>query len=377
MRHKISNELQCWADEIWEKLNKKYTATLKRLDKNLIPYTSKDGKFLARSENIEEWTNGFWGGLMWLMYLGTKDENYKKCALHNEVLLDKALESFEKLHHDVGFMWLLTSGVNYKLTNNEQSKERMIKAATFLASRFNVDGGYIRAWNGTSQRMRQIAIIDCMMNIPILYWISKELQDDRFKTIAMRHADKVMKMHVREDGSVKHIVQYDEHTGEIVCVEGGQGYNENSSWSRGQAWGLYGFTLSYIHTGKNEYLDTAKKIANYFIAASCSDWLVRSDFRAPDEPVLYDSTAAMIATCGLLELSEQVGEYEGKMYFNAAINLLKETECNFADWSEDTDGVIDFGSEMYHGGQHQKIIYGDYYFAEAISKLRNTSHLFW
>lgn len=373
----INPEIKKWADEIWEKLDKKLSVSAPKI-RNMFPYESDGTNYIPNKwEGVHCWTNGFWGGLMWLMYTGTKNEVYKEAAIHNEELLDGAFEDFDGLHHDVGFMWKITSGVNYELTKNEQSRRRLVKAANFLAARYNIDGGYIRAWNGdNSERFRQIAIIDCMMNIPLLYWMSRETGDDRFKKIAMCHADKTMNYHVRPDGSINHIMRYDENTGDVVCVEGGQGFDENSSWTRGQSWGLYGFTLSYIHTGKREYLDTAKKIANYFIAASCSDWLVRSDFRAPNEPVLYDSIAAMVAACGLIELSEQVSQYEQEMYFNAAINLLKATEENFADWS-DSPGIINCCSEWYHGGTHKKIVYGDYYFAEAICKIRKTTPLFW
>ena len=368
-----------WADEIWGKLDKKLSRSAKNVG-NIIPYTTKDGKYCAHETgDISWWTNGFWGGLMWIMYAGTKNDIYRVAAKKNEELLEKAYEEYSGIHHDVGFMWLLTSGANYILTGDSVSKRRIMRAADFLAARFNIDGGYIRAWNGPTddERFRQIAIIDSMMNIPLLYRATEESLDERYKAIAMHHADKTMQFHVRADGSVNHIMRYDTHTGEVVCVEGGQGYSETSSWTRGQGWGLYGFTLSYIHTGKKEYLDTAKRIANYFIAACCNDWLVRSDFRAPREQVLYDSTAACIASCGLLELSQLVEENEAPMYYDAAINILKATEERFADWSDETDGIIDFGSEFCNGGKHMKIVYGDYYFAEAIYKLRNIGPLFW
>lgn len=373
----INVEIKNWADRMWEKLDNKLSTSAKAI-RDFIPYESDGSKYLPnKSEGITWWTNGFWGGLMWLMYTGTKNDAYKEAAIHNEELLEAAFENIDGLHHDVGFMWKITSGANYELTKNEDSRKRLVKAANFLAARYNIDGGYIRAWNGdNSERFRQIAIIDCMMNLPLLYWMSRETGDDRFKKIAMSHADKTMKYHVRADGSVNHIMRYDENTGDVVCIEGGQGFDENSSWTRGQSWGLYGFTLSYIHTGKKDYLDTAKRIANYFIAASCGDWLVRSDFRSPKEPVLYDAIAAMVAACGLLELSEQVSQYEQEMYFSAAINLLKVTEKNFADWS-DSPGILNCCSELYHGGIHKKIVYADYYFAEAICKLRKTTPLFW
>jgi len=375
----IDANIKKWADEMWGKLDKKLSHSAKTVN-DFIPYTTKDGKYCEHKSGLSHWwTNGFWGGLMWLMYKGTKNDVYKDAAETSEELLEKAYEEYYGLHHDVGFMWLLTSGANYMITGNEKAAIRLRRAADFLAARFNVEGGYIRAWNGPKEdeRCKQIAIIDCMMNIPLLYRATEDTLDERYKSIAIRHADKTMKCHVRPDGSINHILRYDVHTGEVVCVEGGQGYDENSSWTRGQSWGLYGFALSYIHTGKKEYLDTAKKIAHYFIAACCSDWLVRSDFRAPDEPVLYDNTAACIAACGLLEISKLVGEYESKMYFDAAINLLKATEEKFADWSLDTAGILTCGSELYHNGKHMHIVYGDYYFAEAIYKLRETGPLFW
>lgn len=375
----IDANVKKWADEMWGKLDKKLSHSAPNVE-DFIPYTTKDGKYCEHESGLNHWwTNGFWGGLMWLMYQGTKNDVYKVAAEKSEELLEKAYEEYYGLHHDVGFMWLLTSGANHMITGNEKAAIRLRRAADFLAARFNPEGGYIRAWNGPKEqeRFRQIAIIDCMMNIPLLYRATEDTLDERYKAIAMRHADKTMNYHVRPDGSINHIMRYDTHTGEVVCVEGGQGYDENSSWTRGQSWGLYGFALSYIHTGKKEYLDTAKKIAHYFIAASCGDWLVRSDFRAPEEPVLYDNTAACIAACGLLEISKLVPEHESAMYFNAAINLLKATEEKFADWSLDTDGILNCGSELYHNGEHMHIVYGDYYFAEAIYKLRETGPLFW
>lgn len=373
---KYSDDIKKWADEMWSKLDKKLSKAAVSA-REILPYEVIDGRY-AEKGNTAWWTNGFWGGLMWLMYVGTRNEEYKLTAQRSEELLDEALDRYEGLHHDVGFMWRLTAGANYQITGDKKARERQYKAATFLAARYNVDGGYIRAWNGdNTERFKQIAIIDCMMNIPLLYWMSRETGDDRYKSIAMRHADKTMKYHVRADGSVNHIMRYDNKTGEVICAEGGQGASADSSWSRGQAWGLYGFTLSYIHTQKKEYLETAKKIANYFIAAVCNDWLPKSDFRANQNPVLYDSTAGAIAAAGLIELAGVLPEDEGEMYLNSAVNILKAMESSFADWSDETDGILDFGSEQFIGGTHKKIIYGDYYFAESIYKLKGFEPLFW
>lgn len=161
---------------------------------------------------------------------------------------------------------------------------------------------------------------------------------------------------------------------------GGQGYSKGSTWSRGQAWAIYGYVLSYLHTGKAEYLSVAKKTAHYFIANVYNDWMPRCDFRSPAKPIVYDSTAAAIAACGLIEIAKAVDEYEQDIYINAAINLLRAMEEKFCDFSKNTDAVVGYGTERYHikrNPHHIPIIYGDYYFAEALYKLRDNKLLFW
>ena len=184
---------------------------------------------------------------------------------------------------------------------SKKSRVRTSIAADMLASRYNARGEFIRSWNDDCIGW---VIIDSMMNIPLLYWASDEYKDDRFKYIAMKHADKVLNTHIRPDGSVNHIVSLDPTNGEVIETFGGQGYAVGSSWSRGQAWAIYGFTLSYIHTGKQEYLDAAKRVAHYFIANVCDDWLPKVDFRSPKGPVIYDSTAGACTACGLLGVSK-------------------------------------------------------------------------
>ena len=160
----------------------------------------------------------------------------------------------------MGFMFLPTAVADYKLTGNARSRKTALHAANLLAGRFNPAGGFIRAWNQSEDKdTRGWAIIDSMLNISLLYWASEETKDPRFRKIAMMHADTTKAHFVRPDGSVKHIVEFDPETGEAVRSYGGQGYKEGSSWTRGQGWAVYGFVISYLHTGKQEYLDTAKE----------------------------------------------------------------------------------------------------------------------
>ena len=204
-------------------------------------------------------------------------------------------------------------------------------------------------------------------------------KDERFKNIAVNYADMAMKYHVRNDGSVNHIVLHDpQHKDAVVDVIAGQGYSKDSSWSRGVAWALYGFVLSYIHTHEKKYLDTAIKVARYFIfETQKTSWLPRLDFRQPDNPLYYDSTAGAIASCGLIELAKNVKNNEDNYYISAAINILKSMEKHWCDWTNNNDSILQMGSEAYNWGIHKPIIYGDYFFAEAMLKLKGSDFLPW
>lgn len=366
-----------WIQTVWNKLDEKLSLTAVK-SRYKLPYTTVNGEYDDHGKNdLWWWTNGFWGGLMWLMYIGTKKQDYKITAEQSEKILDAAFADVTKLHHDVGFMWHITAGVNYRLTGNEKSRNKNLLAAMTLASRYNVKGNFIRCWN--ESHAAGWSIIDCMMNIPLLYWASEEIGDERFKSIALRQADMTMRDHVRADGSVNHIVMHDlEKADTVLGVKAGQGYSENSCWSRGDAWALYGFTLSYIHVRDQKYLQTAIKVADYFIRETKkSDWLPRLDFCQPEEPKYYDSTAGAIAACGLIELSKFVDEENGARYLNAALSILQAMEKNWCNWSESEDSVLQMGSEQYTKGVHMPIIYGDYFFAEALLKLKGETFLVW
>ncbi len=371
---------------IWEKIDlKMQKVAVRSYDK--IPYTALNGVHDNRSD-IEWWTNGFWPGIMWIMYAQTKNEQYMKSAINAE---NKLREVFtlktDCMNHDCGFMWDISSGVNYRLTKDEQAKRDALLASYFLMGRFNVSGGYIRAWDnweGVCEDHTGWTIIDCMMNLPLLYRATEITGDDRFKDVAKIHADKTMKNHIREDGSVRHIVEQNPATGEYVTDFGGQGYEKGSSWSRGQAWALYGFVLSYIHTKEEKYLNTAKRIANYFISCLSEEesFLPLCDFRAPKTPVIYDSTAGACAASGLIEIASIVPEHEKSLYHNSAIKLLKAMTEKFIDFSEETDALVLYGTEAYHAqkGRHIPIIYGDYFYIEAVYKLiheKKDDVLFW
>lgn len=386
-REMTKQEEKQWVLSVIDKLKIKMER-VREASQNKIPYTTINGvhddylhsdRDYRMNDGINWWTNGFWGGMMWLMYHETKEERYAEVAQVSEALLDQCFEEYYGLHHDVGFMWLPTAVANYRITGNPESRKRGLHAANLLAGRFNVVGKFIRAWNDFGpDDTRGWAIIDCMFNIPLLYWASEETKDPRFAHIARIHADTVMENFIRPDGSSHHILEFDPFEGGVVRSLGGQGYENGSSWTRGQAWALYGFMMSYIHTQKQEYLDTAKRVAHYFMANIPESGIIPVDFRQPKEPAWEDSTAAAIAACGLIEIGKYVGEYEKDLYRNAAIKLLKVLDEQRSDWSDRSDGILINGTGAYHSEEHHfSIIYGDYYFMEAIFKLKGEDLFLW
>lgn len=377
MSYPISSSERNWVNTVYEKLLTKLSQECDRMG-DKIPYIPIDGTCLDYGEqDISFWTNGFWAGILWQMYAATGDEKYRKSAVGVEQRLDVAMIEFNGLHHDVGFMWLHTAVANYRLTGNETAKLRAMHAANLLAGRYNINGRYISAWN---ENRPGWMIIDCMMNLPLLYWAAKESEDPRYLHVAKNHIDTTINCLIRPDGSAHHIAVLDPMHGQLLEHPAGQGYASGSSWSRGQAWTIYGFSLNYRHTGDLRYLDIAKSAAHYFLAnISQTGYIPRVDFRAPMQPEQWDTTAGVCAACGMLEISEHVGEYEKQLYINGALSILRAIEESYCDWNVETDGIVGGGTVAYHREEetHVPIIYGDYFLLEAITRLKGNGFFIW
>ena len=328
----------------------------------------------GRYDNMapEVWTSGFWPGLLWIMYELTGKDRYKEEAWDWDRKIEQPLiELSEHMHHDVGFQFLCTAVVKYAITGDSEARRRGIAAANFLAGRYNPAGEFIRAWNWDAYGW---AIIDCMMNVSLLFWASEETKDPRYKHIAIKHADTVMKYFVREDGSVNHIVTFDPETGEFKEALGGQGFAPDSAWSRGASWAIYGFANTYRYTGNIRYLQTAKRAAHYFLASLPDDYVPYWDFRLPSlESEPRDSSAAAIAASGLIELAELVPEAEGLLYRNGAEAMIRSlTECYSMldnDNAEHQGIITDGTGNKPKNHFNTSLIYGDYYYVEAVAKL--------
>lgn len=378
MKYNLNTNDQQWVENTYDKILQKMSAECDRIG-DKIPYIATDGVYREdkASTDIVWWTNGFWPGMLWQMYHATGDEKYLLAARGVEEKLDQAFDIYTGLHHDVGFMWLHSAVADYRITGNERSKARGLHAAHLLAGRYNPRGKFIRSWNRDRAGW---VIVDSMMNVPLLYWARDELNDPRFEYVAMDHVDTVMKNTVRTDGSCNHIIVLDPTNGELLETPGGQGYASGSSWSRGQAWAIYGFALSYLHTGKQEYLETAKKVAHYFISQTdLTKGIAIIDFRAPQQPIYWDSTAGVCAACGMLEIANHVPESEKDFYIQAALKILKATDEKFCNWDIHYDSIVQMGSGSYftEHDRHVPIIYGDYFMIEAVLRLLDKDILLW
>lgn len=377
MSDRVENSV--WANEIAQKIAEKVAFTAER-NKGKIPYSTEGDRFDDWSgERIGWWTNGFWPAQLWLLYNAFKNDEFKTFANEVEMKLERVLMDYLPMDHDAGFRFLISSVANYRITGDVKARNRGILAASNMAGRFNLAAGLIRAWNDTGEgNTAGLAIIDCMMNLPLLYWAALELHDPRFKHIAVAHANKAKEVFIRENGSSHHIIQFDPDTGEIIAPLRGQGMEIGSSWTRGQGWALYGFTLSYIHTGDSTYLETAKKVAEYIISSIPENGHIPVDFDQSKDVLWEDASAAAIIACGLLELEKQVNKEDSDRYYENAVRLLHtlaEENCCF---DLNKDNIVEKCSAAYHDKNHDfPIIYADYFFTEAILKLAKKDILLW
>lgn len=370
-----TDEQKKWAGSFLSKCEKKVYSVMDDVERDCpmgIPPSGKNyDEWKASQYN---WTSGFWGGIMWLLYSKTGKEKYKnraiKCSERMQGCLGNNEEYGSLNNHDLGFTFGLTSVAHYKFLGDNDAKIRGLHAATMIAGRYNINGGFIVAWDKNETMGDDVSgysIMDTMMNLPLLYWATEETNEPRFAQIAMAHADMVSEKFVKPDGSVYHIVDFDPWTGVVRGYPQGQGYASGSSWSRGQAWAVYGFMLSYLHTKKEKYLEVACHVADYIIENMGDFTIAPVDYMQPEEPKLVDASASAITACGMLEISKAMGD-KGKKYLDFAIKLLEGLfdDCDFGDKNQ---AIVQNAMEMYGRGTNVPLIYADYYLIEALLKI--------
>jgi hypothetical protein len=324
------------------------------------------------------WTSGFFPGCLWYMYELTSDKAWREYAeAWTENLKD---QRHNTKTHDLGFMMSCSFGMGYKLTGNPEYRDILLESAESLAKRFRPEVGCIRSWGDIEDRKSFLVIIDNMMNLELLFWAAKNGGSSKLHDTAVSHASRTTEHQVRDDGSTVHIVDYDlaTNTARIPDPAIVFGLSQDSCWSRGLTWALYGFTVTYRETRDERFLDAAKKIAEYFVANLPSDSVPYWDFQGPNAPhERKDVSAAAIGASALLELSTLVQDSAKKAeYFKRAEAILASVSFppylaqglkGYAILQRAAFGHPDLDAEFPEG---LSLIFADYYFLEALSRYR-------
>ena len=351
-------------------------------------YPNSCKNFYPQMTNTE-WTNGFWTGEVWLAYELTKDEEFKKTGLaHVDSYYDRIVNNIVCDHHDLGFLYSPSCVAGYKLLGDEKAKQAAILAADKLITRFQEKGGFIQAWGPLGAKDNYRLIIDCLLNLPLLYWTTEVTGDPKYRDIALRHIKTALSVVIREDYSTFHTYFFDPETGEPSHGVSHQGNRAESAWARGQAWGIYGLAISYRYTKDPKYLELFRHVAQYFVDHLPTDLIPYWDFDftdGSDEP--RDSSASAAAACGLLEMAKHVSEEEANEYKVIASQLMKALvdKCSVRD-PKVSNGQILHGtycrSTPTNGcrqhGVDECTSWGDYYYFEALMRLKNEDwNMYW
>lgn len=341
-------------------------------DKLVSPRTSINGK--VKMVPSSDWTSGFFSGELWMMYEFTGDVFWKENALEFTLPLEQ--EKFNGETHDMGFKMYCSFGKAYELIKNPEYKEILIQAAKTLAMRYNANVGCIRSWDHNADKWDFPVIIDNMMNLELLFWATKESGNRVYKDIAIKHAETTMKNHFRQDNSSYHVVDYNPETGEVENKQTHQGYADESAWSRGQAWGLYGFTMVYRETKDIKFLEQAEKIAAFIINHPNlpENKIPYWDFNAPTIPKApHDASAAAVIASALYELS--TFSDNGKAYLKVADQIVNElSSSEFLAKPGTNNGFIlkhSVGSMPDNSEIDVPLVYADYYYIESLLRKNN------
>lgn len=347
---------------------KNYKKIINSTQKNIqLPYTFEDGKI--GSVKPAGWVSGFFPGTLWYLFEYTKDDYWKEKADYYSSLLNN--QQFNTNTHDLGFMMYCSYGNGYRLTGNQEYKKILLKSSESLSTRFSNKVGTIRSWDFAGWWEEYPVIIDNMMNLEMLLWASKNGGEQRFSEIAKEHSQHTIKYHYRKNFSCFHVVDYDSISGVPLHKGTFQGASDESSWARGQAWGLYGFTMMSHETGETEFLKQAENIANYIISEIAQDPIPCWDFSLKtDKSEEKDASAGAIIASALVELYEQTGSPE--YLENAKRIVFKLSEPEYFDSKGEIGGFLlkhSVANKPQDSGIDIPLNYADYYYVEAILKL--------
>lgn len=371
-----------------ETIDRLVVRALARLDRALpdfvgaYPAPSSVGGFYPAIAN-DEWTNGFWTGALLLGWELTGDEAYRTAvAAQLPQYADRIARRINVDHHDLGFLYSLSCCAAHQLTGDGDARAIALLAAQLLLDRYDPVAQVIQAWgnlNDPAQRGRMI--IDCNLNLPLLWWAARETGDPKFAEAAEHHVAQAARYLVRPDASTFHTFYIDTETGAPRFGSTHQGFSDDSCWARGQAWGIYGFALAFRHTGRRAYLDLAARLADYFLAHLPSDGICGWDLIFTEDDAQRDSSAAAIAACGLLEIASALpsGDPRRIRYEGAATRTVMELDAAYLADLQTSNGLLAHG--VYHWpnrvGVNECCLWGDYFYLEALRRLSGGWRSYW
>ena len=374
-----------------EKLEGALTDALAKIDRGIETF---DGDFpceysvdnvYAATENVSGWGNGFWTGILWHAFELTGDAKYMNVATsHVPSFYNRIENKIGVNHHDMGFLYTPSCVAAYKLTGNNEAKEAALLAAQHLISRYHEKGQFIQAWGDVSANDNYRLIVDCLLNIPLLYWATEVTGDVTYRDIAYNHFKTTVSVCYREDGSTYHTYFFDQTTGEPIKGVTHQGASDDSTWARGQAWGMYGPLLTYIYEKDESAMDAFTAAADYFLEYLPTDYVAYWDLSFNDgdyEP--KDSSSAAIALCAMLEGIKHMDESDPRRetYVKACNRIMNSLIDHYTTKDVPAaNGLLLHATYSKPGniGVDEMNIWGDYFYMEALHRMLDPSwDLYW
>lgn len=335
----------------------------------------------------DQWTSGFWPGSLWLVFEATGDKTFQYAAqIQVQALLHRIKNRIATDHHDMGFMYSPSCVAAWKLVGDTDGRQAALLAADQMVERFQEKGAFFQAWGDMSASDNYRFIIDCLLNLPLLFWASEETGDPKYTTLAKRHMQTSLTHSIRHDNSTFHTFFMDRETGEPQRGATKQGYSDTSAWARGQAWGISGAAFLYRLAPSPALKSTFDNLLGYYVERLPTDLIPYWDliFTEGSEP--RDSSAAAIVACGLLEMSECVPEQEGRSLRDLAERMLGSLARDYAVHnSAQSNGLLLHGTYSkktpYNGcrgeGVDECVSWGDYFYIEALTRLSRKWTPYW
>lgn len=375
------NERNLNVDEALTYCHTKVGRSLGHLTKDSADYSmmprnieGSDSVWACRKATPEEWCSGFWPGILWLDYENCADEAIRREASRFTSSLGYISER-PAFDHDLGFLMFCSYGNQYRLTHDANARKILLASADSLATLFNPKVGTLLSWPRNVEMLGgHNTIMDNMLNLELLFWAAKNGGSSRLHDIAVTHAETTMKYHFRPDGTCFHVAVYNPETGEFIRGMTHQGYSDNSTWARGQAWAVYGYTMVYRETQDPKFLAFACKAADVYLSRLPEDMVPYWDFDDPEIPnAPRDASAAAIVASSLLELDNYCTDTHHGRYRQAAEDMLASLGGDDYRSADFKDSFLDHSTGHKPAGSEidASIVYADYYYIEALTRLKN------